>query len=217
MKSFVVIPIYNEGKHIQKVISETRKYVDNIVVVDDGSKDNTKETLKEIQEITVLTHIVNLWKGSALKTGCEYAKKEGANKIVVLDGDGQHDPKEIPYFLNKLDNHDIVFGCRKRSNVMPFVFRFGNWFLTKTIENLFKIKLNDTQGGYRAFTVDAYDKIKWQSTDYSVESEMIANTGKAGLNYTEISIETIYNDKYKGTTIIDGFKIFLKMINWRLG
>jgi len=60
MKSFVVIPIYNEGKHIQKVISETRKYVDNIVVVDDGSKDNTKETLKEIQEITVLTHIVNL-------------------------------------------------------------------------------------------------------------------------------------------------------------
>ena len=72
------------------------------------------------------------------------------------------------------------------------------------------------QSGYRAMTSEAYQKIKWKSTNYSVESEMIANAGRQRLKYKEITIKTIYSDKYKGTTVIDGVKIVLNMIWWKI-
>ena len=81
---------------------------------------------------------------------------------------------------------------------------------------LYGISLRDTQCGYRAFTADAYKKLRWRAQDYSVESEMISNTGKQGLRYTEISIPTVYHNKYKGTTVLDGIRIVLKMIWWKV-
>ena len=111
---------------------------------------------------------------------------------------------------------DIVFGYRKFSENMPFVLRFGNWFINKTTFLLYHLNLNDTQCGYRAFTLSAYKKVRWYAPDYSMESEMISRAGKNKLTYSEVPIQTIYNDKYKGTTIIDGFKIVLKMFWWRL-
>ena len=81
---------------------------------------------------------------------------------------------------------------------------------------LYNVELHDTQCGYRAFTSDAYKKIRWKASDYSMESEMIANIGKNKLSYTQIPIKTIYVDRYKGTTIIDGIKIVLNMIWWKI-
>ena len=81
---------------------------------------------------------------------------------------------------------------------------------------MYKIKLKDTQCGYRAFSAKAYKKIKWKSSDYSMESEMIANVGKHHLKYAEIPIQTIYSDKYKGTTIVDGIKIVFNMLLWKI-
>lgn len=108
---YVIVPAYNEGKRIDAVIKLIKKYAKNIIVVDDGSKDNTYDIAKRTG-VDVLKHIINLGKGAALKTGCDYAIKEGARKIVVMDADGQHDPSEIPYFLSYLDKVDIVFGYR---------------------------------------------------------------------------------------------------------
>ncbi len=213
-KVWVVIPAHNEEKHIEKVIKETKKFAKNILVVDDGSKDKTS-ALAEKAGIVVLRHIVNLGKGAALKTGCEFAIKKGAEKIVVLDADGQHDPKEIPEFVKALDNADIVFGYRRLNRNMPFVLRYGNWFIFFMTKLLFGLKIVDTQCGYRAFTSNAYNKIKWNAVDYSMESEMVANVGKAHLKYSQIPIETIYSDKYKGTTVIDGVRIVLNMVWWR--
>ena len=81
---------------------------------------------------------------------------------------------------------------------------------------LYNIKIKDTQSGYRAFSVEAYKKIRWRSSDYSMESEMIANVGKHKLKYEQIPIETIYTDRYKGTTVLDGVKIVFNMLWWRI-
>jgi len=216
MDNFIVIPAYNEEKNIAETLSQVKKYASSIIVVNDGSSDSTQIILDKMSGIIILTHIVNLGKGTALKTGCEYAIKRGAKKIVVMDSDGQHDPQHIPQFLAELEQKEIVFGCRQRSTEMPFVLRFGNWFLNKWTEILFGITVSDTQSGYRAFTAEAYSKIKWDSQGYSVESEMIARAGKEKLKYKEIPIKTIYQDKYKGTTILDGMKIALSMLNWKI-
>jgi len=214
-KVWVIIPAYNEEKHIERVIKNTKNFAKNILIVDDGSNDKTS-IIAEKSGAFVLKHIVNLGKGAALKTGCEYAVKNGAEKIVVLDADGQHDPKEIPNFIKTLNKVDIVFGYRRLNKNMPFVFRYGNWFIFFMTKLLFGLKIVDTQCGYRSFTADAYNKIKWDAADYSMESEMIANAGKAHLKYSQIPIETIYSDKYKGTTVIDGIRIVLNMVWWRL-
>lgn len=214
-KVWVIIPASNEEKHIEGVIKNTKKFANNILVVDDGSKDKTS-IIAEKSGAFVLKHIVNLGKGAALKTGCEYAIKKGAEKIVVLDADGQHDPKEIPKFVKALDNTNIVFGYRRLNKKMPFVLRYGNWFIFFMTKLLFGLKIVDTQCGYRAFKAKVYNKIKWNAVDYSMESEMVANVGKANLKYHQIPIETIYSDKYKGTTVIDGARIVLNMVWWKL-
>lgn len=159
---------------------------------------------------------MNLGKGAALKTGCDYAAREGASIIVVLDADGQHEPREIPRFISELKDADVVFGYRRLNKKMPAVLRFGNWFINSVCGVLFGISLKDTQSGYRAFRADVYRKIRWSAVDYSMESEMIAKVGNNHLRYREIPIETIYGDRYKGTTVWDGIKIVFSMIWWKI-
>ena len=214
---WVVIPARNEAKNIGRVIEETKKFTNNIMVVDDGSSDTTSQIAKE-NNVKVLKHIINLGKGGALKTGCDYAFRNGAEIIIAMDADLQHEPKEIPQFIKTLDEQkvDIVFGYRKLDKRMPFILKLGNNIINKLIILLYNINLRDSQSGYRCFTKEAYQKIRWEALDYSMESEMIARAGKNKLKYAEIPIQTIYHDKYKGTTVIDGIKIVVKMIWWKI-
>lgn len=215
MITFVIIPAHNEERNIRKVIIGVKKYVSNIVVVDDGSNDQTAEIAKS-ERVHVLRHIINLGKGAALKTGCDFAYAKKASKIIVIDADGQHDTEKIPEFIKHLENSEIVFGYRELGKSMPFILRFGNFVINKVTTIFFKMKLRDTQCGYRAFRAIKYPQIRWNSSDYSMESEMIANAGKNKIIYSELPIATIYADKYKGTTVLDGFKIVMKMFIWRL-
>jgi glycosyltransferase involved in cell wall biosynthesis len=211
----VIIPAHNEQRHISSVIKKIKKYASNIIVVDDGSTDNTPR-IAEKENVTVLRHVVNLGKGAALKTGAEYAIRKGAKRLIFIDSDGQHKPEDIPRFLDALKQADVVFGSRTFNKKMPAILKFGNRFINQVNNVLYGVNLRDTQSGYRAMTASAYRKIRWRSTSYSVESEMVANTGRQRLKYKEITIKTIYSDKYKGTTIIDGIKIVLNMLWWRI-
>lgn len=213
---FAVIAAKDEEKHISNVVKSTLKYVDKVIVVDDGSRDSTAKIAEKAGGI-VLKHIVNLGKGAAITTGCEYAISKKADIIVLLDADGQHEPKEIPRFIKELKNNDMVFGARtEKRKSMPFILKYGNWFISKATYLLSGIRLTDTLCGFRAFKSKVYNKIKWKSVGYSLEAEMIINVGKKRLKYTEIKISTIYSDKYKGTTVMDGMKIVGNMIWWKL-
>jgi UDP-N-acetylglucosamine---dolichyl-phosphate N-acetylglucosaminyltransferase len=212
---FVVIPAFNEEKHIGQIIRKAKKYVDDVLVIDDGSKDKTKEEAIKNKAI-VLRHLVNLGKGSAVKTGCDYAVNNGADAIIIIDADSQHDPIEIKNFIKNIGRYDVVLGYRKLNKKMPFIFKIGNLLINKTIKFLYGLDVNDSQCGYRAFTSKSYEKLRWKSTDYCLESEMVAKIGKHGLSYKEIPIDTIYSDRYKGTTILDGVKIVFNLFWWKL-
>ena len=214
-KIWAVIPAYNEEKNISGIVASALKYVDRVLVVDDGSRDGTQKSAEKAGAI-VLRHLINLGKGATLRTGCDFAVSKGAKYIIVLDADAQHDPRDIPRFIEKLDKYDIVFSYRKRSGQMPLVLRFGNWFISKTVSFLYGISLNDTQSGYRAFSRETYKKIRWAASDYSMETEMISKAGKQKLKYVQIPIGTIYSDRYKGTTILDGIKIVFNMFWWKI-
>ncbi len=215
MNQFIIIPARNEEKHIAAVINNTKLYCQNIIVVDDGSTDQTSTQAKQAGAIT-LKHKVNLGKGAAMKTGCDYAVQNGATNLIVMDADGQHDPKEIPHLQKALETNDIVFGTRTMPQSMPFVMRFGNKFINKTLNFFHNINIEDSQCGYRAFTTPAYQKIRWNAQDYFVETEITIRAGKQKLKYLQHPIQTIYNDKYKGTTILDGIYIVTKLIGSRL-
>ncbi|NIA03881.1 MAG: glycosyltransferase [Nitrospiraceae bacterium] len=208
--SWVVIPAHNEEEHIQKVVKEARKYVDAVVVVDDGSTDKTYERALKVTPF-VLKNIINLGAGGATRVGCDFAFLSGAKYVITMDADEQHKASDIPKFISKLKNKDIVFGHRKLNRNMPFIFRMGNFVLTSLDRSLNKINIRDTQCGYRAFNLKAYKVIRWLSNDYSFASETISNMRKSNLKYADIPIETIYLDRYKGTTVIDGIKIVYRM------
>jgi len=214
-QTYVIVPAYNEAARIKDVIGEIRKYCKNIIVVDDGSKDDTVKVASR-ENVTVLRHEINMGKGAALKTGCDYACSKDAGYIITIDADGQHQPKEIPTFMKALEKADIVFSYRMINRKMPFVLRFGNRFINQTLNYLYGIKIKDSQSGYRGFTADAYKKIRWNATDYYMETEMIIKTRRRRLRYAQLPIQTIYGDKYKGTTVLDGVGIVAKMIGGKL-
>ena len=212
-KIIAVIPAYNEESHIASVVSQAKKHVSRVIVVNDCSSDKTAEKAKGAGAI-VLTHPINLGLGGTLKTGCDAVLLMDADLIVTLDGDGQHDPSEIPDLINTLTNNklDAVFGERPFNKYMPLTKRLGNRFFHIFSKHIFGIKVKDTQTGFRAFTSSAYKKMRWSSSDYAVASEMLINAEKNHLNYTSKEVKTIYNDNYKGTSVFDGVKIANKML-----
>lgn len=215
---YTIIPAHNEERNIGSVIERTKKFVGNkrIVVIDDGSRDNTFAEAKR-HEITVLRHPINLGKGAALRTGCQYGYSKGAEAFVFMDSDGQHDPEDLPRLIEALKGSDIVFTYRNiRSQHMPLIKKFGNWFIDAVMRLLFHINVMDTQCGYKAITRSAYEKLNLMSNDYSIESEIVAKAGKYGLRFTQLPIKTYYSDRYKGTTVFDGINIVMKMLWWKM-
>jgi len=217
MKIFIVIPLFNEEKHVNNVIKEVLNYKLPVVAVDDGSKDNSFNVASKFK-ITNLRHEINLGKGAAMKTGADYAFSKGADAVVFMDSDGQHAPTDLQKFINKLLDRDcdVIFGSRNLNYGVPLVRYLGNKFASVLVSLLFGIYVSDLICGYRAVTKKGYQKIKWESTGYGVETEMVVRTARTKSKYCEIPIETIYLDKVKGVTILDAFGILLQVIKWRL-
>ncbi len=215
MKTIAVIPAHNEEKHISEVVYETKKHVDEVIVIDDYSKDQTSVLAKKAGAI-VIRHRVNLGKAGGLKTGCELAFQLGGEVIIFLDGDGQHNPAKIPVFLEEIQKGaQIVFGVREDISSMPFTRKLGTKALEIMMSTLYGLHITDTQCGYRAFRADIFPLIKWKSKNYHADAEITARVGKKKLRYKTIPIETIYHDAYKGMTVTDGMGLLFKLFIWR--
>lgn len=217
--TYLVVPAYNEENRLPEVIQQLKNYfpLERVIVVDDGSRNEIKGYLPP--EIIVARHPVNLGKGMALRTGCELAIKLGAKKIVLMDADGQHDPKEVPYFISELDKqYEVVFGARKLEKGMPWWRMAGNQFLNQTTATLFGLELHDVWCGYRSFDTKIYPRIVWSASDYSSDVEMVVNVGLNKLKHKEHIIGTIYDDKKSttGTTLQDGIKLLVELFVWRI-
>lgn len=216
MTTALVLPVYNESRYLAKLIQEAKEYVDMVITVDDGSRDDSHNIAQKAGAIS-LRHRVNLGKAAALKTGAEAAIKLKADIIIFMDSDGQHLPKDMPRFIEPIekDGIQIVIGGRKGGHKMPFVRSLGNRSLEVAVHVLFGITIKDIQSGYRAFRSDVYDKLKWSSQGYHADAEMTVRTGKYHLKYKQIDIDTIYHDDFKGMTVVDGLKLLFQIFLWR--
>jgi len=220
MKIFIIVPTYNEENRAVETIGKILK-IDKklkIIVVDDGSSDKSLEILKNNFKgnfrVTIISHAINLGKGAAMKTGLKMAWKLGGKAVIFIDADGQHNPKYLPKFIEELDKNPIVFGYRELDKKSPWIRRNGNKFAGWLIGFLFNIKKKDLLCGFLGFRKEVYKKIKWKSTRYGIETEMATKIGRNKIPFSEVKIDTIYIDKYKGVTIFDAFKILYKIPFW---
>jgi len=218
MKISLVIPLYNEEKHIVPVVNDLIKYKLPIIVVDDGSTDNSKLKINsKFKDVTLLEHKINLGKGAAMKTGADYAFEHGAEAVIFMDSDRQHQASDIVGFVKALESrkYDVIFGTRNYSYGVPLVRFLGNKLASFLLVLMFKIYISDVLCGFKGMTKSAYKKIVWDSTGYGVETEIVARAGKNKLNFLEVPIQTIYHDKDKGVTILDAFGVLAQLIVWK--
>lgn len=219
MKIFIVVPVYNEVEKITSVVKSILKYKFPIIVVDDGSVDNSRIKIKNLKfkNIKLLEHKINLGKGAALKTGCDYAFSHGAEAVVMMDSDGQHLASDLDQFVKKLksDSYDLVLGSRNLNMGVPLDRYMGNKIASVIVALLYGIYVSDLICGFRAITKKAYNKIRWESQGYGVEVEMVIKIKKFALKYCEVPVQTVYYDNFKGVSILDAFGILGNLILWK--
>ena len=192
------IPAYNEEMTIAKVVIQAQRYVDKVIVCDDGSTDLTGEIAERLGA-EVIKHERNMGKGVALRDLFKMAIENlNADLIVALDADGQHDPNEIPKLLEplKVEEADFTIGSREWSEVdAPLYRRLGLRIINLISRRSMKSTIKDTQSGFRAFTREALEKlINVESRGFSIETEQVSLALKTGLRVKEVPISI----KYKG-------------------
>ena len=214
MKICVVIPTYNEAKTITDIIRGIRKQGLDTVVIDDGSQDNTFEIATENGAV-VLRNKNNEGKGASLIKGFGYAQDNNFDAVITMDGDGQHLPEEIPYFIRlaKYSNSGIFIGNRMlKTKRMPFVRVFTNRFMSWLISFMAGQSIPDTQCGFRLIKKEVLEKINFKTSKYETESEIIIKASRLGFKIESVPIKTIYKgEKSQVNPVIDTLR-FIKFI-----
>ncbi len=193
----VCIPAYNEEKVIGDVVKRSLPYADKIIVCDDGSDDNTAEVAKESGAI-VISHKKNQGYGASIITLFEKARQENADLMITIDGDGQHDPDQIPLLINTLqeNNVDVVIGSRflDKSSKTPSYRKQGIKIITSAANFGTDFKVSDAQSGFRAYSKRAIESIRPTETGMSVSTEILLKISNKGLTLAEVPITVSYGD-----------------------
>lgn len=197
-KIFIVIAAYNEGNSIAKVIGDLKsKGYRNIVVVDDGSRDNTYESARSAGAI-VLRHIINRGQGAGLKTGIDHALQMNADIIVTYDADGQFLASEIDRVADPVAKGyvDVAIGsrflgeARNIPKLKKIVLKMGTFFL----KLMYGINVTDSQNGFRAFSRNAAQQMEISADRMEHASEILGEIAKKQMRFIEIPVTVIYND-----------------------
>jgi glycosyltransferase involved in cell wall biosynthesis len=199
-KVCVLVPTYNNSRTLREVLTSIFEYTDQIIVVNDGSTDNTEAIAKEFPAISLVSYASNQGKGFALRQGFEKAVALGYDYAITIDSDGQHYADDLPEFLEELNTHPnaIIIGARNMEQAsVPGKSNFGNkfsnfWFWVET-----GIKRNDTQSGYRLYPVKALKPIRFITRKYEFEIEVIVRAAWSGIEIIEVPVKVFYPDKEK--------------------
>lgn len=195
LKCCVLIPTYNNAKTIEAVIVSTLEYCDEVIVVNDGCTDHTKDILARYPQLTVVTHPVNKGKGVGLRNGFNKAVELGFDYVISIDSDGQHFPKDFITFLSRVEEvpGSLIIGARNMTvenvpNKSTFGNKFSNfWFWAET-----GISLPDTQSGYRLYPVQRLKKIWLFTTKFELEIEVIVKAAWRGIPVISIPVSVYY-------------------------
>lgn len=207
-----VIPAYNEEKTVGRVVAKTKKYADTVIVVDDASRDNTAAEARRHGAI-VIRHKKNAGLGSSLRTGLKKALAVKGDIILTLDADGQHDPRYIRKFAEKInEGYDFVLGERMLYRY-PLRKKIGNFFLTHATNFISGTDLKDTESGFRAFRRDALKKLYLKAERYEIAVEIIFEAGRNNLKTVNIPIGA--PPYVQGVGALDGLKNFLYLLHRR--
>jgi glycosyltransferase involved in cell wall biosynthesis len=197
-RTLIVIPCFNEETTIGSVILKSKKYAKNVLVVDDGSKDDTSDIARKAGA-HVITHPRNMGKSAAVKTGFQYALQNNYDYVVTIDGDGQHNPDEIPNILGNVMNngHDISIGYRVGDQTeMPKWRKIGKRVLDYGTGLGSGGFITDSQCGFRAFNKRAVEAItpKLSGNNFTIESEQLVRAHQLGLGVVNTSVTCKYKD-----------------------
>ncbi len=211
----VLIPAYNEAQFLGPLIARILNYPVKVLVIDDGSTDKTS-SVALLAGAEVLSLSVNQGKGTALNYGFQEASKLNPDAIVMIDGDGQHYPEEIPQLLFPIlrGQSDISIGSRylNRFSGVPLIRRIGHFVFNQLTNLATGVHASDSQSGFRAFSRLAYRNIQFHSKGFSVESEMQFLAGQENLRVTDIPISIRYHNASKRPIIYQGLEVFLGII-----
>jgi hypothetical protein len=204
---FVVVgvPAFNEEKTIAKVVLKAQEYADKVVVCDDGSTDMTAEVAEHLGA-EVIRHDGNLGYGVAIQSLFRRARELGADVLVTLDADGQHDPREVPKIVKPIVDGvaDVVIGSRFVDEcpacAMPWYRRAGVKFITKLVNNSGKHAVRDAQSGFRAYNCKSLEKLTLLENGMGVSVEILVNARKQGLRIREVSAACNYSKDVKNST-----------------
>ena len=192
-----VIPAYNEAGTIRAVVAQTLQYIDRVVVVDDGSDDRTVDRLRELP-VTILRHPRNLGKAAALWMGMQHAMAQRATAVVTLDGDGQHDPADIPTLmtLHRRDPSAIVIGARLHARrTIPQLRYFANLVANFWISWAAGSRIQDSQSGFRLYPIGVLNTAGSRcdaTSGFAFESELLIEAGRRGASIRTIPVSVVY-------------------------
>jgi len=224
----ILIPAYNEEKYIKNVIKNCLRYKLDIIIIDDGSTDNTLKVIKSIPnpvnfKIIILKHRTNQGKGQSLRTGFKYIINNNYSGVITIDADGQHDTDEIKDFLEEVEykNPDLIIGNRLgNTKKMPFIRLATNIFTSWIISKIAGKKINDVQSGFRYINVKVLKNIKLETRNFDTEPEVIIRAAWLGSGIKNIPISTIYHKNFisyvnpvKDT--IKFFRLVFRSFRWK--
>jgi glycosyltransferase involved in cell wall biosynthesis len=215
-RCLTALPIYNEARHIPDVLEEVRRYSGDILVVDDGSKDETPKVLAAQPNVQGVTHEQNQGYGAALRTAFDYAAQHGYDVIVTIDCDGQHQPRLIPELAAAVFPPgerpvDIVSGSRylktiDGNSVPPEERRRINVAVTQLVNDRLGLDLTDAFCGFKAYRVEAIKKLKITELGYAMPLQLWAQAAALGLRIVEFPVPLVYLEEQRsfGGSLDDG-------------
>lgn len=194
MNICVLIPAYNEAKSIGKIVEEVKKKNLDVIVVDDGSLDQTTHVAKNAGAI-VLTNTKNQGKGYSLQRGFDYIIGQLYEALIMMDGDGQHAVEDLDLFLKAYEQKkcDVICGNRMMNHQgMPWVRLWTNKIMSSLISLVCRQKIYDTQCGYRLIKVEVLKNIQLSSNAFEIDSEVLIKASKKKYRIMSVPVKTIY-------------------------